>query len=191
MIFIDLSVCLTYFFLSVCLSDIFQSDFLTIFCLAFYVYFYVSIWHVSVCLSVCLFVNFISIWHFSLSFFISNCMTFFCLTVFLDRQMDGWMDEKTWLPPEKRLCSLCDLNQMETELHFLTECSIYMDMRTVFYDKMQQIHQTFKTLSNQEKLPYLFGEHKNCCVFSVQYVSACHDRRENTQSALIWCFQHM
>ncbi len=30
---------------------------------------------------------------------------------------------QTWLPPEQRLCSQCNLNQMETELHFLTECS--------------------------------------------------------------------
>ncbi len=92
---------------------------------------------------------------------------------------------KTWLPPEQRLCSLCDLNQTETELHFLTECSKYTDIRTVFYDKIQQIHPTFKTLSDQEKLAYLLGEHKNCCVFAAQYASACHHRRENTQSALI------
>ncbi len=91
---------------------------------------------------------------------------------------------KTWLPPEQRLCSHCDLNQLETELHFLTECSKYTYIRTVFYDKIQQIHPTFKTLPDQEKLPYMLGEHKNYCVFAVQYVSACHHRKENTQSAL-------
>ncbi len=79
--------------------------------------------------------------------------------------------EKHGCPPEQRSCSHCDLNQMETELHFLTECSKYTDIRTVFYDKIQQIHPTFKTLSNQEKLQYLLGEHKNCCVFAAQYVS--------------------
>ncbi len=51
---------------------------------------------------------------------------------------------QTWLPPEQRLCSHCDLNQMETELHFLTECSKYTDIRTVYYDKIQQT--TFTTL---------------------------------------------
>ncbi len=44
----------------------------------------------------------------------------------------------------QRLCSHCDLNQMETELHFLTECSKYTDIRRVYYDKIQQIHPTFK-----------------------------------------------
>ncbi len=84
---------------------------------------------------------------------------------------------QTWLPPEQRLCSHCDLNQMETELHFLTECSKYTDIRTVFYDKIQQIHPTFTTLPDQEKLAYLLGEHKTCCVFAAQYVSLCHHRR--------------
>ncbi len=71
---------------------------------------------------------------------------------------------QTWLPPEQRLCSHCDLNQMETELHFLTECSKYTDIRTVYYDKIQQIHPTFTTLPDQEKLAYLLEEHKTCCV---------------------------
>ncbi len=35
------------------------------------------------------------------------------------------------------------------------------------------------------------GEHKTCCVFAAQYVSLCHHRREDTPSALSWCFQHM
>ncbi len=30
--------------------------------------------------------------------------------------------------PEQRLCSHCDLNRTETELHFLTECSKYTDI---------------------------------------------------------------
>ncbi len=80
----------------------------------------------------------------------------------------------------QRLCSHCDLNQMETELHFLTECSKYTDIRRVYYDKIQQIHPTFITLSDQEKLAYLLGEHKTCCVFAAQYVSLCHHRREDT-----------
>ncbi|XP_026140994.1 inverted formin-2-like [Carassius auratus] len=62
------------------------------------------------------------------------------------------------------------------KLKIETECPKYTDIRTGFYDQIQQIHQTFKTLPNQEKLPYLLGEHKNCCVFAAQYVSACHDR---------------
>ncbi len=69
---------------------------------------------------------------------------------------------------------------METELHFLTECSKYTDIRRVYYDKIQQIHPTFTTLSDQEKLAYLLGEHKTCCVFAAQYVSLCHHRREDT-----------
>ncbi len=108
--------------------------------------------------------------------------------------METGRHRQTWLPPEQRLCSHCDLNQMDTELHFLTECSKYTDgcnLWTVFYDKIQQIHPTFTTLPDQEKLAYLFGEHKTCYVFAAQNVSLCHHRREDTPSALSWCFQHM
>ncbi len=107
-----------------------------------------------------------------------------CLFSVTVRRVEGGRDRQTWLPPEQRLCSHCDLNQMETELHFLTECSKYTDIRTVYYDKIQQIHPTFTTLPDQEKLAYLLGEHKTCCVPAAQYVSLCHHRREDTPSAL-------
>ncbi len=87
---------------------------------------------------------------------------------------------QTWLPPEQRLCSHCDLNQMETELHFLTECSKYTDIQTVYYDKIQQIHPTFTTLPDQEKLAYLLGEHKTCCVLAAQYVSLSPQKRRHS-----------
>ncbi len=85
-----------------------------------------------------------------------------CLFSVTVRRVEGGRgrgrDRQTWLPPEQRLCSHCDLNQMETELHFLTECSKYTDIRTVYYDKIQQIHPTFTTLPDQKKLAYLLGE---------------------------------
>ncbi len=53
--------------------------------------------------------------------------------------------------------------------------------------QIQQIHPTFTTLPDQEKLVYLLGEHKTCCVLAAQYVSLCHHRREDTPPALSWC----
>ncbi len=79
----------------------------------------------------------------------------------------------------QRLCSHCDLNQMETELHFLTECSKYTDIRRVYYDKIQQIHPTFTTLSDQEKLAYLLGEHKRRCVCCSICVSLSPQKRRH------------
>jgi len=79
---------------------------------------------------------------------------------------------------------VCEIErETETEPHLLTECSKYTDIRAVFYEKIQQIHPTFTTLPDQEKL-YLLGEHKTCCVFAAQNVSLCHHRREDTPSAL-------
>ncbi len=65
---------------------------------------------------------------------------------------------------------------METELHFLKECSKYTDIWTVFYDKIQQIHSTFKKCPDQEKLAYLFGEHKTCFVFAAQYAVTIEEK---------------
>ncbi len=118
------------------------------------------------------------------------------------------------------MCSHCDLNQMETtalpnrvlQIHRYTESVLRQNTADP---------STFTTLSDQEKLAYLLGEHKTCCVlllnmclsvttkrrhsterrererretccvFVSQYVSLCHHRREDTPSALSWCFQHM
>ncbi len=67
--------------------------------------------------------------------------------------------------------------------------------RTALPNRVLQIHRytesvlrqntadpsTFTTLPDQEKLAYLLGEHKTCCVFAAQYVSLCHHRREDTR----------
>jgi len=36
---------------------------------------------------------------------------------------------QTWLPREERLCSHCSLGTVETELHFLTQCTKYVEIR--------------------------------------------------------------
>ncbi len=76
--------------------------------------------------------------------------------------------------------SHCDLNQMETELHFLTECSKYTDIRRSVLRQNTADPSHIYNSSRQEKLAYLLGEHKTCCVFAAQYVSLCHHRREDT-----------
>ncbi len=96
---------------------------------------------------------------------------------------------QTWLPPSRDCVHT--VIWIRWKQNCTTECSKYTDIRTVFYNKIQQIHPTFKTLPDQEKLAYLLGEHKTCCVFAAQYVSLCHHRREDTPPALSWCSQHM
>ncbi len=81
--------------------------------------------------------------------------------------------QTTWLPPEQRLCSHCDLNQMETELHFNRVLPIHRYMDSV----LQQIHPTLNS-SDQEKLAYLLGEHKTCCVFCWSICVSLSHRRE-------------
>ncbi len=69
--------------------------------------------------------------------------------------------------PEQRLCSHCDLNQMETELHFLTECSKYTDYKQCTTTKYSRSIPHLQLFQTRRKLAYLLGEHKDllcaCC----------------------------
>ncbi len=45
---------------------------------------------------------------------------------------------QTWLSREDRLCSHCMLGLTETELHFLTECPKYLNIKDHYYPKWIQ-----------------------------------------------------
>ena len=34
-----------------------------------------------------------------------------------------------------RICQLCNLNKIESEIHFVTECTAYLDERRILYNK--------------------------------------------------------
>ena len=53
---------------------------------------------------------------------------------------------QTWLPREDRLCSHCTHNQLETELHFLTSCQSYKDIRIHTSHGLRRQARTSKTL---------------------------------------------
>ncbi|KAI4882773.1 hypothetical protein NFI96_009365, partial [Prochilodus magdalenae] len=64
---------------------------------------------------------------------------------------------QNWVPREARLCSHCELSVVETELHFLTECSRYESIRTRFYETASSVCPEFQLCSDPEKLPYILG----------------------------------
>lgn len=86
---------------------------------------------------------------------------------------------QTWLPREERLCSVCSQGEVETELHFLTECDHYKDIRTKYFPQITNIYKEFENVTNRERLVYLLGEKPNCCILAAKYVSACHGLRDN------------
>ena len=86
---------------------------------------------------------------------------------------------KTWLPPEQRLCCHCTLNEPETELHFLTKCEKYKQIRQTQFTKLEAIRKGFVNLLDMEKLPILLGEDRKCSTLAAAYVYACHKHRDS------------
>ncbi len=58
---------------------------------------------------------------------------------------------QTWLSREDRLCSHCMLGEIETELHFLTECTKYLNIRDHYYPKINKIFPQFNNCTPTEK----------------------------------------
>ena len=43
------------------------------------------------------------------------------------------------VPRENRLCKFCSAKETEDELHFLFKCSLYDDLRKVFFKKLNAV----------------------------------------------------
>ena len=88
---------------------------------------------------------------------------------------------QTWLPREERLCPHCTQNEVETELHFLTACPLYQDIRDTYFPQITNTQGEFENMSNEERLPYLLGEVQQCANTAASFVSCC-DRRRTTKN---------
>ena len=56
---------------------------------------------------------------------------------------------------EDRLCSLCDLNEIENEIHFIFYCPFYDSLRQRLFNKVDPNYE-FVWLDDSEKLKRLF-----------------------------------
>ena len=82
---------------------------------------------------------------------------------------------QTPLPREDRLCTHCTQNVVETELHFLTTCPLYQDIRDTYFPQITHTRREFETMTNVEKLPYLLGEIQQCANTAAKFVNCCED----------------
>ena len=66
---------------------------------------------------------------------------------------------QTWLPKENRQCLYCDQGTVETEPHFLTQCTKYEDIRQNYLKKKNigEVLPGFLLASSEERLSYLIG----------------------------------
>lgn len=76
------------------------------------------------------------------------------------------------VPEEERICTLCDLIDIENEMHFLFYCPLYCDLRNeLFFDL------SLFSMSDEERLTYLF---KNCIFKLAKFVLKAWERRKRT-----------
>ncbi len=86
---------------------------------------------------------------------------------------------QTWLSHEDRICSQCMLGEIETELHFLTECTKYLNTRNHYYPKINKIFPQFNNCTPTEKLTFILGEKSECANIAARFISACQLLRDS------------
>jgi len=73
---------------------------------------------------------------------------------------------KDYIPPDKRICQVCDRNEMEDECHFLLSCNLYCDIRENLFQKLLSNCPNFKESigsSNQMQVCYLLASECLMC----------------------------
>ena len=79
-------------------------------------------------------------------------------------------------PLEQRICFMCNDNEIETEQHFLLECNMYQELRTILYDEVCSQNQEFINLDNEDKFKCLItNEWRRVC----KYVEKAWSCRQN------------
>ncbi len=59
------------------------------------------------------------------------------------------------IPVMERLCTMCSLNVVEDEYHFLCVCSAYCSLRDILYNEAKVSNTEFEGLTSDEKFIYL------------------------------------
>ncbi len=76
------------------------------------------------------------------------------------------------IPLESRLCITCDDNRVESEEHFLCECSAYHDLRRDLFSKVKNVTNLDLTLvAGVEKLTTLLSN-KLTCKYVNEFINA-------------------
>lgn len=95
---------------------------------------------------------------------------------------------QAWLLREERLCTHCTHQEVETELHFLTTCQLYPDIR----QKLPTDYNRCKGLWKHgwlEKPPYLLGEIQHRANTAARFSKSLkqHNHHEDCVPALTMC----
>ena len=76
--------------------------------------------------------------------------------------------------PEERICKICQSGQIEDEMHFLFNCTLYNDLRLTLISVIPQEH-SFLTLSAVDKLNLLMNDYSRQ---TAKYLSSAFEKRK-------------
>jgi hypothetical protein len=65
---------------------------------------------------------------------------------------------KPKVPLNERICTYCNKNCVEDEMHFLMECEFYSDLRYFIFQKGHQFNETFSSLNKVDKFIFLMND---------------------------------
>lgn len=77
------------------------------------------------------------------------------------------------LPVEDRLCIFCDLNEVETEIHFCFVCPLYSCIRILFYNSIYRLCPEFMAMDHTNKLKVMFTD-KRLIMKSALFIQNCY-----------------
>lgn len=73
-------------------------------------------------------------------------------------------------PPEDRICKLCH-SEAETEIHFISKCIYYKDLRKKLYSDVMYVDNNFNSIDDNEKFEYLMtNDNTQIIKFVMQYI---------------------
>jgi hypothetical protein len=83
------------------------------------------------------------------------------------------------IEPQDRLCTNCNINECEDELHFMITCSCYDDIRSIFFQEISAKYEPFTALSNTDKFTWLCSNIDEYIIKVIgDFLHKCFERRK-------------
>ena len=79
------------------------------------------------------------------------------------------------IPPEFRLCLMCNENTCEDETHFMFDCALYDNIRCSFFSKITQYYPLFTECGISDKLKIMMNE--DVVKFTASYIWEAYSKR--------------
>ena len=90
------------------------------------------------------------------------------------------------IPPEERLCNLCNCNRIEDETHFLLDCPSFSSIRDMFFSKLEPKIPFLRLQSHESLLSHLMNSTDYFInIQLISFISTCFELRDKLISGII------